>query len=53
MRDGPPILAYDAYISLRELTGEMGRPLPLEEFERGRGAVVDKYTTWLESKNVW
>ncbi|MEJ2744966.1 MAG: hypothetical protein P8123_04670 [bacterium] len=46
MRDGPPLLAYDAYLSLRELRGGEGQPLSLEEFERGRATVVDEYAAW-------
>lgn len=41
VRRAQPLLAYDAYLSLRALKGEGGRPVALEEFEQRRDAVAD------------
>lgn len=51
MRDARPLLAYDAYLSLKELRGQAGRPLSIDEFVRGRTTVVDEYAAWLKRRN--
>jgi hypothetical protein len=52
MRRARPLPAYDAYLSLRELRGEAGEFLSLEEFERCRTLVVDEYAAWLENRGT-
>ncbi|MCX6353738.1 MAG: HEAT repeat domain-containing protein [Candidatus Aureabacteria bacterium] len=43
LRAARPLLAYEAYLRLREMRGDTGKPLPLEEFEQRRKAVADHY----------
>ncbi|MDD5557314.1 MAG: HEAT repeat domain-containing protein [bacterium] len=46
MRIGRPLTAYDAYLSLKRIRGVPGRPLSVEEFEQGRGILVDEFSAW-------
>jgi len=40
--DARPLLAYEAYLSLRKLEGQPGRVLSLEEFEQGRNILCEE-----------
>jgi len=43
LRAARPLLAYEAYLRLREMRGDTGKPLPLEEFEQRRKVLADHY----------
>jgi hypothetical protein len=43
LRSATPLIAYEAYLSLRRLYGEPGKALSLEEVEQGRKALAESY----------
>ncbi len=52
LRTANPIVAYEAYLSLRKLRGQWGRALSLEEVEQARAILADDYSAWNRSIQV-
>ena len=49
LRNATPLVAYEAYLSLRRLRGQSGKALSLEEVEQGRATLASSYSVWQES----
>jgi len=52
VRDAKPLLAYEAYLSLRKLRGQPGRVLSLEEFEQGRTIIYEEVSAWQRAQDA-
>jgi hypothetical protein len=52
VRDARPLLAYEAYLSLRKLRGQPGRVLSLEEFEQGRTIIYEEVSAWQRAQDA-
>jgi HEAT repeat protein len=50
LRSGKPLIAYDAYLALKRMRKQPGKPLSLEEFEQGRSVLVEEFAAWNKAK---